>query len=107
MTFIFLGNGRYKLSTDPRMKVYLDPLHDLEYVKETLRLFPITCPVLTIIAKKSPPILTDMQATLPVIEKWEKINIVILDVGHDVHMTNPEIVIPYINDFLLKIDSNL
>lgn len=89
------------------MKAYFDPMHDLRYVKESLRLFPINCPFLLLIARQSPPILTNMQAALPEIETWKNVKVVFLDVGHDVHMTHPEIVAPYINDFLLKIDGKL
>lgn len=89
------------------MKAYFNPLHDLGYIKETLRLFQISCPVLLIVAKQSPPILTDMQAVLSEIKTWKNVNVIFLDVGHDIHITHPEIVAPYISDFLLKLEAKL
>lgn len=89
------------------MKAVFKPLQDFRYVRETMRLFPITCPYLIIIAKQSPLVITDMNSLLDLIKKWGKITSVFLDAGHDVHLIHPELIAPHINDFLLKLESNL
>lgn len=83
------------------------PLHDVRYITETFKLFPITCPYLIILAEQSPLGLTLRFATLEEAEKWGKTKVVYLDYGHDVHITHPEVVAPHINDFLSTLQDKL
>lgn len=80
----------------------MPPLHDLKYLKETLRLFPITCPYLLILCKKSSPKILKIDKALDEVENWRKVKVHWIDADHDVHMTDPEIVAPMISNFLLK-----
>lgn len=89
------------------MKYVVPPLHDLKYLKETLRLNPITCPYLLILCKKTSPQIPKIDKALEEVEKWRKVKIHWIDADHDVHMTDPERVAPIISNFLLESEAKL
>lgn len=89
------------------MKAYFDPLSSFSFIRETFKLFPVTCPYLVIVAKKSPPILSDMHPVIEEMDKWPRTKVILLDTGHDVHMNQPELIVSYITEFLLKIEGKL
>lgn len=89
------------------MKAYMDPPLSFNYIRETFKHFPVSCPYLIIIAKQSPLIISNMHPLLKDIEKWGNSKIVLLDNGHDVHINHPEIVASYITEFLLEMEGKL
>lgn len=99
----FLGNDRYHLSTDQRVMNLMPPLYDDRYNTDVIRLYPVSCPYLFILCRKTASML--LSATLEAlneVEKWNKVKIQWVDGGHDVHMLNPKIVAPIISEFLLE-----
>lgn len=82
------------------------PLHDVNYVKTMLRIYPITCPYLLIMCKKS----SAMTFAKPIIEeykKWKNFHFKLVDAEHDVHIAKPQMIAPYITNFLTKSDAKL
>lgn len=88
-------------------KIFLEPMHDLRYIRETFKLYPITCPHLLILAKRSHKLITDLYPILEELKKCKKFTVITLDGGHDIHITNPELVAPHITEFLLVSESKL
>lgn len=48
-----VGDNRYKFNMDQRMKNFINPLHDFQYILKHMKLNPVKCPVLIILAKKA------------------------------------------------------
>lgn len=101
------GNGRYYLSTDPRMKYPMNPIHNLNYLMETLCLYPVICPYLLILCQNSDRTVSVDYKTLEEVKTWKKFKIRWLKADHHVHLIEPEKVAPIIADFLLKSESKL
>lgn len=89
------------------MKFSMHPLHDFDYVIETLRACPILCPYLLVICKKSASAVPVLDKALTELYKWNKVKVVCVDAGHDVHISNPEMVASIITEFLLESEAKL
>lgn len=89
------------------MKFPTSPLYDENYLKETMRLYPIMCPCLLINCRKSSVRWPLIKTVLDEVEKWRKVKIHWVDAGHDVHILNPELVASIIADFLLETEAKL
>lgn len=89
------------------MKILMNPIHGVEYVEEILRIYPITCPYLLIFCKETSPIIPRIAQFMDVIKEWRKVKICWVDGGHDVHLTNPDLVAPIIAEFLLELESKI
>lgn len=83
------------------------PLSDNRYITESMKHYPIQCPYLLILAKRSHSIITDLYPILDEIKTWKNATIIALDVDHDMHMNNPELVAPIISEFMTKIITKL
>lgn len=83
------------------------PLHDDKYLRETMRLYPILCPCLFIVCRKSSDKLPKINTFLDEVEKWKKVKVHWIDAEHDVHITDPELVSSVIADFLLDTEAKL
>lgn len=89
---------KYRLSTDSRLKYFLNLLADMEFSAKLVEEFPIHCPFLIIYS-------TDYQYYFykHVIDKYSKLgncSIVRVEGSHDVHSNTPELVAPIISKFL-------
>lgn len=102
----FLGNGKFHLISDQRTLIPTYPLHDTDYLKEIIRLYPIKCPFLLIMCKKSKS-LQFAESAIEEHEKCQNFTLQWVDAGHDVHITDPEMIAPYITQFLMKKQANL
>lgn len=102
------GNGLFKFSHDARLKFFMQPVTDERYAIDVLKLLPLQCPVLVILAREN---LYQKKLMTMVIKYFEKqSNIIVKKVPkhHNVHLTNPEIVAPFVNKFLTdKVKSKL
>lgn len=104
--YIFLGDGKYRIVADPRMADPLFPLHDINYLQQILKIYPITCPYLLIMCKKS----SVMSFAEPVIEeykKWKNFHFHLVDAEHDVHIAYPQLIAPRITTFLTLSEAKL
>lgn len=106
MNIIFLGDDKYQFSLDQRMKNFLNPIHDFRYAVESLENDPITCPTLMLLAKQYVSQNELMQPVIKTLEKCRNVHLHYIDGGHDVHNTNPEVIAPYVNKFLIGMNSN-
>lgn len=91
---------------DHRMVVAMSPLHDESYLQKTFQLNPITCPYLLIMCKNS----VAKSFSQPLIEEFKtlkNVQIQWVDGSHDVHISYPEKVAPYVIEFLTKLESKL
>lgn len=89
------------------MKFPMIPLYDHRYIIEVMRLYPITCPCLFIICRKSSVKWPQINIVLDEVEKWREVQVHWVDAGHDVHMTHPELVCSIIANILLKTEAKL
>lgn len=89
------------------MTATISPLHSFSNIRDSLKLFKMTCPILLIVAQQSPPLVSDNHPLLEDIEKWGNAKIISLDAGHDVHITHREIVASFITEFLMKTEGKL
>lgn len=69
-------------------------------------MFPVTCPYLLIMCKKSESI-TYAKSSIEEYKKLPNFTLQWVDAGHDVHMSDPEIIAPYITQFLTKPQAKL
>lgn len=95
-------NGQYKFSMDPRLKYFLQPPGNLEQIVQLLKIYPIQCPVLVIVAKQNKMQLTYFKKVFKYVKTQKNFLLKSVDYGHDVHFTNPEVVAPFVCDFLSK-----
>lgn len=97
-----LADGQYKFSIDPRLKYFLQPPGGPDQVIVWLKINPIKCPVLVVIAKQNKMQLVYFKNVLKYVKTQRNYIVKSVDYGHDVHFTNPEVVAPFICDFLRK-----
>lgn len=97
-----LGDDKYRFSVDPRLKYFLAPPSGLEYTLDLFRTYPVNCPVLIILGKKNNIQLMYFRDVIRYYRTRKNVTIRYVDYGHDVHFTNPEVVAPFICDFLSK-----
>lgn len=83
------------------------PTNDINYLKNTIRLHPITCPYLFIGCEQSLTKSPIVQTILREVQELEKMKIQYVNGGHDVHMLNPQLVAPVITQFLLQSEAKL
>lgn len=99
---VHVGDGKYRFSMDPRLKYFLQPPGTPENIIKLLKLYPVRCPVLVIIAKQSKLQSMYFKDVLKYIKTRKNFIVKTVNYGHDVHFTNPEVVAPFICDFLRK-----
>ncbi|XP_060530724.1 serine hydrolase-like protein 2 isoform X2 [Cylas formicarius] len=95
------GNGKYWLSFDQRLKNFINPLHDFRYALETLKKFPVHCPVLIILGKDSKGQQIFLKPFLDYYKKQSNFVVIIVPGDHDVHNNEPEEVASHIAQFLI------
>lgn len=96
------GSGRYVFTNDQRLKNFINPWRDLRYTIETLKHFPVLCPVLMVLAKGSNIQYIYFAPIVKVLKKWKNVKIVHVEGYHDVHNDFPERVAPHVIPFLEK-----
>lgn len=96
-----VGNGMFKFSHDPRLKFFMQPVADDRYAIDVLKLHPIKCPVLVVLARGNLYQRKVMHLIIKYYEKQPNIKIKKVEKNHNVHITHPEIVAPHVNDFLV------
>ncbi|KAJ3658681.1 hypothetical protein Zmor_010406 [Zophobas morio] len=94
-------DGKYAFTLDPRMNSFVNPIHDFRYIIDTLKKFPVTCPVLMLLGRDSELQQMYMKPVTKFLQRYRNIRIKQVDGTHDVHNNNPEIVAPYVSKFLL------
>lgn len=97
-----VADRQYVFSMDPRLKYFLQPPGGPEVIIKLLKTYPVRCPVLVIIAKQNKMQLIYFRDVLKYIRTQKNFLLKPVDYGHDVHLTNPEVVAPFICDFLRK-----
>lgn len=101
-TLVSIGDGKYRFSLDPRLKYFLQPPGSPEQAVELFKVYPVKCPVLIVLAKQNKVQLTYFRPVIKYLKTQKNVSIKWVDYGHDVHLTNPEVVAPFICDFLKK-----
>lgn len=96
------NDGRYRFTLDPRLKFFINPLRDFRYINESLKTYPVKCPILIILANESTSQQVYMRPVIGFLKKWKNVKIEYVDGTHDVHNTYPERVAPLVVNFLLK-----
>ncbi|EFA02197.1 serine hydrolase-like protein [Tribolium castaneum] len=94
-------DGKYAFTVDQRMKQFINPIHDFRYILETLKKFPVTCPVLMVLGRDSELQQMYMKGVTNFFKKYRNIRITYVDGHHDVHNNSPEIVAPHVSKFLV------
>lgn len=94
---------KYKFSMDPRLKYFLQPPGSPQHAVRLFKTYPVKCPVLIIVAKQNSMQLTYFKDVIKYFKTLKNFKMVYVDFGHDVHFTNPEVVAPFICDFLRNI----
>lgn len=104
--FLITENGKDHMLVDHIMLAAMVPLHDERYLRNTFQLNPITCPYLLIMCQN----FTAKWFSQPIIEEfqtWKNSLIQWVDGTHNIHISFPEKVAPYITEFLLKWQAKL
>jgi len=103
-----MEDGKFRFSNDMRLKNSISMLYGEKFVKNLIKQYPITCPILIIIASDSLPTLEYLKPLVKEMQKKNKECVIKKVKGnHDVHNNQPEVVVPLINGFLRKITSKL
>jgi hypothetical protein len=97
-----VGDGKYEFSTDPRIKMHINPFHDMRNILATTEMFPVTCPVLIILARQSWMYHLQMKPLFDHLKECKNVSIQEVEGFHDVHNNNPGVVASLISEFLLK-----
>lgn len=97
-----VADGQYKFSMDPRLKHFLQPPGGPESIIKLLKTYPVKCPVLVVVAKQNKMQMIYFRDVFKYIRTLRNFLIKSVDYGHDVHFTNPEVVAPFVCDFLSK-----
>lgn len=103
-TLVRRPDGKYQFSMDPRVKHYLQPPGSPQRIIKLFERYPIQCPVLMIICKQNEMQMTYFKDVIEYCKTLENFTIHYVDYGHDAHFTNPEVVAPFVCDFLQKVD---
>lgn len=95
-----VGN-KCRFRRDLRLKCYMELPLDTRYIQSVLRENPVQIPVLLMITESTSihPYFT-MKETLDVLGEFKNLKKVIVGGNHNVHLNEPEIVAPCINEFL-------
>ncbi|CAH1371224.1 hypothetical protein MTP99_012712 [Tenebrio molitor] len=97
-----VGDGKYEFSADPRIKMHINPFHDMRNILATTEMFPVTCPVLIILAHQSMTHHLRIKPFFDHLKGCKNISVQEVEGSHDVHNNNPGVVAPHISKFLLK-----
>lgn len=93
-------NGGYRLSTDQRLKLSLQPFFTTKQQKNFLD--RIVCPVLTVFARSTYEYSESTRNTHDYLyQNVKNYRFRVIDGQHDVHLQHPERVAPLVNEFLL------
>ncbi|GJQ69865.1 hypothetical protein Trydic_g22413 [Trypoxylus dichotomus] len=101
-----IGDDKYQFTIDRRLRSIIYPCFTEQYVDKIFEKFPIRCPALAIFASEILQMFEEYEkihkfSQLPNIEFHE------FDGHHHSHQTNPELIAPILNKFLLKPISKL
>lgn len=107
-SLIPVGEDKFRFSTDPRLRAYLNPIYDLQFVEKNIMIHPIKCPVLFLYASKSVAQYYFFRKFVRELQKRnKKCFLKKVEGSHDVHNNNPDIVGPIVTRFLLDIQPKL
>ncbi|KAK5649160.1 hypothetical protein RI129_004052 [Pyrocoelia pectoralis] len=101
-----IDDGKYKLSGDLRIKIYPYFILHANSIDLLMKMYPIHCPILSIVASRSEMPSPDRQYLAKLEKIYSKCVTKFVEGNHHVHANSPEIVAPLICDFL-KPKSNL
>lgn len=102
------GDGKFKFSTDPRLKAVVNPIFDLKYMERLVKKYPITCSTLFVYATDSQFMYVYYKGVVREFRRQNKHCLFKKVTGsHDVHNNSPELVGPIVNTFLSKSKSKL
>jgi pimeloyl-ACP methyl ester carboxylesterase len=97
-----VGDGKYEFSADPRIKMHINSFHDMRNILVTTEMFPVTCPILIILAHQSITHHLRIKPFFDHLKGCKNISVQEVEGSHDVHNNNPGVVAPHISKFLLK-----
>lgn len=107
-SLIPVDNGKFKFSSDPRTKAFINLSYGNHFINELIQEYPITCPILFIIGIDSIPTLPYFKGFLKKLQKENnKCFIRKVQCNHDMHMNQPQVIAPLINAFLIYSNSKL
>uniref|UniRef100_A0AAR5PY56 AB hydrolase-1 domain-containing protein n=1 Tax=Dendroctonus ponderosae TaxID=77166 RepID=A0AAR5PY56_DENPD len=95
-----VGEDKFELTIDQRLKFVLSPLHDNRYAIEVLKSAPLQCPVLIILGEDSKILRSFLLPVLEHLKRQKCVKIVYMKGDHDVHQVSPERVAPFVCEFL-------
>ncbi|XP_048519483.1 serine hydrolase-like protein isoform X2 [Dendroctonus ponderosae] len=95
-----VGEDKFELTIDQRLKFVLSPLHDNRYAIEVLKSAPLQCPVLIILGEDSKILRSFLLPVLEHLKRQKCVKIVYVKGDHDVHQVTPERVAPFVCEFL-------
>nr|CAI5853763.1 unnamed protein product [Callosobruchus analis] len=95
-----VGEDEYVFTVDPRMKYYVDPIHDFNFAVQSLKKHPLQCPTIMIVAKGNENTTKWFTPVLDELKKRNNFKIFEVQGYHDVHNVHPERVAPFVRAFL-------
>lgn len=93
-------DGRFRFTTDPRLKCCINPLRDFRYINECLAAYTVRCPILIIFSSTFKAQQIYMRPVIESLREWHNVSFEFVDGTHDVHNTHPERVAPFVVKFL-------
>ncbi|KAF5304551.1 hypothetical protein FQA39_LY09602 [Lamprigera yunnana] len=103
---ILIKDGdKYKFSTDPRLKYFINIQCDMKFLVKLLVQYPIRCPLLIVCCNGY-----QYEYFNSIVEKYKLMKnctLICVEGDHDIHNNNPEIVGPIVSKFFLANNGKL
>ncbi|CAG9864731.1 unnamed protein product [Phyllotreta striolata] len=100
-------DGKYYITTDPRMKWFIEPLSDDLYKLGVIKNDPVNCPILIIYAKYNFLTRLKYSKVVNAFHSFKNVKIVYALGKHDVHNNKPEFIVQHIHHFLINTKSKM
>ncbi|KAF5288999.1 hypothetical protein FQA39_LY03878 [Lamprigera yunnana] len=103
-----VGNEKYQFSSDPRLRIIINPFLDFDIVVKMLKEYPFTFPCLFLYTKETSKMyVLNSIPILEVLNSLENCQVVEIKGSHDVHSMDPKSVSPIIRKFLTESKNKL
>lgn len=97
---------KYRFTVDPRCKYIMSPLHDSKYAADLVKRYPITCSMLVIVDTAHDDLFKLFLPVLKQFEKQKNITVKYISANHDMHITIPHVIAPFICDLFNKVPAS-
>lgn len=101
-----VGGGKFRFSLDPKCKYVMTPLHDSSYAVDLIKNYPVVCPMLVIVDIAHDTLYKKFKPVLKVYETQKNVIVTYVPANHDMHITIPHIIGPFISRFLNKVPNS-